>query len=69
VIKRRTDVVGVFPNPPRLAGAVLLEQHNERDAGDRCYLSEASMQELDAPGTPAAAHVQEVVPIPELAAA
>lgn len=71
-IKRRTDVVGVFPNPAallRLAGAVLVEQHDEWEAGDRRYLSEASMQELNAPGTPPAAHVEEVVPIPELAAA
>lgn len=49
-IKRRTDVVGVFPNPAallRLAGAVLVEQHEEWDAGDRRYLAETSMKSLD----------------------
>lgn len=49
-VKRRTDVVGVFPNPPallRLAGAVLIEAHDEWAAGERRYLSEASMAALN----------------------
>ena len=38
--------MGVFPNPEallRLAGAVLVEAHDEWQVSDRHYLSEASM--------------------------
>jgi hypothetical protein len=40
----------VFPNPAallRLAGAVLVEAHDEWQGSDRRYLSEGSMAQLD----------------------
>ena len=51
-IKRRTDVVGVFPNPKallRLAGSVLVDAYDEWQAGERRSLSEGSMTLLATP--------------------
>jgi putative transposase len=51
-VKRRTDVVGIFPNNAallRLTACVLIEAHDEwQDAGRR-YLSEATMALLNPP--------------------
>jgi len=70
-IKRRTDVVGVFPKSAallRLAGSVLIEQHDEWEAGERRYFSEASMLELTTMNK-ATEVIDEAVILPELAAA
>lgn len=49
-VKRRTDVVGIFPDEAavlRLAGAVLIETHDEWAVAERRYLAEGSMAVLD----------------------
>ena len=51
-VKRRTDVVGIFPDDNallRLASCVLIEAHDEWQVSDRRYLSEASMAQLSPP--------------------
>ena len=48
-IKRRADVVQIFPDKAsvtRLIGAILAEQHDEWQYGERRYLSETSMRRL-----------------------
>ena len=56
-VKRRTNVVGIFPDDAavlRLAGAVLIEAHDEWQVAERRYLSEGSMAKLVATGDDAA---------------
>jgi putative transposase len=72
-VKRRTDVVGIFPDDKallRLAACVLIEAHDEWQVSDRRYLSEASMALLTPPEPtalePHRTHPNEVIDQPAL---
>jgi putative transposase len=70
-IKRRTNVVGIFPDDAavlRLVGAVLIETHDEWQVAERRYLSEGSMALLAPTGENGSRPKEVKRAIPELVA-
>src|SRR5690606_33814676 len=70
-VKRRADVVQVFPNDAaveRLATAVLIELHDEWIAFPRRYLSNESMDSLYPDKTTLLPATDELPPTPHLGA-
>jgi transposase-like protein len=69
-IRRRTDVVGIFPNRDgliRLVGAVLAEQHDEWIEGRR-YLGLEVLKRARVTAVPATATASEEVPTSDIPA-
>jgi hypothetical protein len=61
-MKRRSNVLGIFPNPRRccgLVGAALLEQEDKWAVGERRYFSAEPMKQLNT--SELAATTQEIL--------